>query len=125
MDSNTVPQKDGVSADKPTPCRCCGQPLTSFVQPPLRPESGRPSRVYVTCWNKNCPMEGYTVEGSTYAQKDLSAYLCTDDSEDDSEHCCETCGGDGKVEGFNRSGGWSIATYVDCRDCGGAGVVRK
>lgn len=112
-----------VSVDQ-LPCRCCRKSLASFVQPPLRPNSGRKARTYVTCWNESCLMYGYTVDGDTYADKDLSIYIGAEESEDDEPQPCGDCR-DGMVEGFNRRGGWAIANYKTCPTCGGSGVVRS
>jgi len=104
-------------------CRCCGEPMGSYIQPlhPRQIEAGRKSRAYVTCWNEDCSMYGFTLDGNTYADKDLSAYIGDHEDEVDDFEPCRNCGGDGKVDGWNRSGGWSIASRVDCPECGGKG----
>lgn len=109
-----------LSVDQLT-CRCCRKPLASFVQPPLRPNSGRKARTYVTCWNESCLLYGYTVDGDTYADKDLSLYIGTDETEDDEPQRCDDCGGSGWVNGWNRRGGWQLANYQRCETCGGEG----
>lgn len=40
-------------------CPLCGESLHEIVYPVIVP--GKPARVHVTCWNKNCPIEGRTL----------------------------------------------------------------
>jgi hypothetical protein len=67
----------------PQNCRCCGAPLHQLHYPEqtLTNSKGErrtfPARVQVECHNKSCQMWMQTLEASTYANKDLSAYLCS------------------------------------------------
>lgn len=43
-----------------TRCKCCGRPLTTYVQPGMRPTS--PVYVYGTCYNEACRRYTITLE---------------------------------------------------------------
>lgn len=68
MTENTEPQKPTVY------CRCCGEIMDAIHQEAMMP--GRPSYWLITCWNKQCKMEGQTLSERHYASIDLSKYLC-------------------------------------------------
>ena len=54
-------------------CRCCGGSLDVQWQPSIVP--GKSGYFLVTCWDKSCTLEGYTLVDIGYPDMDLTAYL--------------------------------------------------
>lgn len=61
-----------------TICRCCGKPMPDGGTQELHPKqiaAGKKPITYITCWNADCAMEGYTFSKARYATEDLTPYL--------------------------------------------------
>lgn len=60
--------------DKPIVlCRCCGVEMDAKWQQPIT--KSREGFFYLTCWQSECKLEGYTFTSNDYERTDLSLYL--------------------------------------------------
>lgn len=59
-----------------TYCRCCNEPMDSFVQPALSPTQSDLTMIH--CVNPDCTMRYQTVAQRTYHELDLAKYHATE-----------------------------------------------